>query len=161
MPPTTILNYQILLLLKLVTELFQSQRCCTGIKTVFIWLFLPMTANVPSRMPTADWIVGMPSSCLAAILQFPLTLQGHTVTNRENKQTFQKSHNRVALTKQGNTTEGDKLCYVHWGSANKEGIKVLSTWLSKISWCTSSSLLQNCKQGTPKQHLHQTPNVSS
>lgn len=33
-------------------------------------------------------------------------------------QTFQKSHDRVALTKQENTTEGDKLRYVHWGSAN-------------------------------------------
>lgn len=34
-------------------------------------------------MPTADWIVGIPSNCFAAILQFPLMLQGHTVTNKK------------------------------------------------------------------------------
>lgn len=47
---------------------------------VFSSILLPMTAKVPSRIPTADWIVGMPCNCLTGILQFPLTLQGHTVT---------------------------------------------------------------------------------
>lgn len=45
--------------------------------------YWPMTANVPSRVPTADWMVGMPCSCLAAILQLPLMLQGHTVTTKK------------------------------------------------------------------------------
>lgn len=57
-------------------------------KTALIWTYalnvlpmsLPMTAKVPSRIPTADWIVGMPCNCLTGVLQFPLTLQGHTVT---------------------------------------------------------------------------------
>lgn len=48
-------------------------------------IFLPMTANVPSRMPTADWIVGIPCNCLTGILQFPLTLQGHTVTKERRE----------------------------------------------------------------------------
>lgn len=60
-------------------QLHKCLRCYSGFHPS---ICLPITAKVPSRMPTADWIVGIPSNCVAAILQFPLMLQGHTVTNK-------------------------------------------------------------------------------
>ena len=65
-------------------------------------------------MPTADWMVGMPCNCLTGILQFPLTLQGHTVTKEGREEGIHSSLLKVfkVLPWKQELQHGDKLCLV-------------------------------------------------
>lgn len=77
---------------------------------VFSSIFLPMSAKVPSRIPTADWIVGMPCNCLTGILQFPLTLQGHTVTKVRREEGMHRG--KFTQPRKQEIQHGDKSLFV-------------------------------------------------
>lgn len=90
----------------------------------------PITPRVPSRMPTVDWIVGMPWSCFGAVLQFPLTLHGQTVTVRET----------TTIELFLNALEGQ---WLHTNIGHIYGALGEGDWIGEVSWETSMRVTQD------------------